>query len=89
MHRIWHKIETAAYSALCPTSISATSGAVSAEKASFICGRVARTSGHHGCNVVGSVEAMKARKKGDFDPSGTLNSVADLGSEKLDSIGIV
>lgn len=71
-------IET--YSGRCPTSIKATRGALSAEKAVSRGGRAALTSGHQGAPVFGSREAWKETKNGELESAGRSKASADLGS---------
>lgn len=71
-------IET--YSGRCPTSIKATRGALSAEKAVSRGGRAALTSGHQGAPVFGSREAWKETKNGELESVGRSKASADLGS---------
>lgn len=66
----------------------ASAGALSGVNLARKPGRHARTSGHHGACVAGSVEETKTTKKVD-EPGGAVNPAGDSGSWKSVRTGIV
>lgn len=77
------------YSDFSPTETIATLGASGAANAASMCGSAARTSGHHGCLVMGSSPEMNARKSFALGLSDTSRSFAEPGRVKFLMIGIV
>lgn len=54
-----------------------------------MCGSAARTSGHHGCLVMGSSPEINARKSFELEASGRSSSFAELGRVKFLMMGIL
>lgn len=76
-----------AYSGFWPTSTNAAVGPLSDLKVSSSVGKAATTSGHQGRCVVGSLEARKAMKKGEF--AGISNCESERGAAKFLRIGML
>lgn len=78
-----------AYSGFCPTSTIAKLGPVSSANSALRWGNAARTSGHQGNWVFGSLDDTKAIKSFGSGPSGRASCLTDAGTAKVSKIGIL